>query len=192
MKRLLTTVLACLAILGTRPTYASEFDAETGLVHMGAREYDPETGRFLQEDPEYHPGQNSFMYALNNPLKYIDPLGTDVILAQQGFWNHQVVYIGDPTHGYTTFEFGPADENARLLVPYDWAGHAYWIPGNQTIKGDILKSFPQDPNQDQFSILEAKFFLNSARWKKYNLYSNNCQTFGQSLYKNLTPSMGPP
>ncbi len=159
---------------------------------MGAREYDPETGRFLQEDPEYHPGRNSYTYALNNPFKYVDPLGTDVILVQEGVWNHEIVYIGDPTHGYTTFEFGPADENARfrLLLPYDWAGYAYGSLA-KTIKGDILKQFPQDPIQDQFSILEAKFFLNSPRWKKYNLYSNDCQDFGQSLYKTLTPTMGP-
>lgn len=76
--------------MGSRSVFAREFDAETGLIHMGARDYDPETGRFLQEDPipyyyaainqfAYADGVgelgNAYQYAFNNPLKYIDPLG---------------------------------------------------------------------------------------------------------------------
>ncbi len=80
MRRLLTAALVCLSILGARPTFAREFDAETGLVHMGARDYDPGTGRFLQEDPVFgevsqpqtlHP----YAYVGNNPIIRTDPLG---------------------------------------------------------------------------------------------------------------------
>ena len=196
MKRLLTAVLACLAMLGARPTFAREFDAETGLIHMRARAYDPGTSRFLQEDPEFH-ARNTYGYALNNPLLYIDPFGTDVILVGQGYQNyyHEIVYINDPKNPgkYITFEFGPGDDShLRLLLPYDWPGHAFWIDGAQTIKGDILKRLPQDPNQDAWSIIRAKMFLNDPRWQRYNLYNNSCQDFTRDSIKHLTPTtIGP-
>ena len=55
---------------------------DTGFYYYGARYYDPETGRFLTRDPlqgERGAPQtlNRYVYCLNNPLKYIDPAGTD-------------------------------------------------------------------------------------------------------------------
>jgi pimeloyl-ACP methyl ester carboxylesterase len=52
---------------------------------MGARWYDPEIGRFTQPDsiiPNFFIPQtmNRYAYARNNPLKYIDPSGHDVII----------------------------------------------------------------------------------------------------------------
>jgi len=52
----------------------------TGLYVLGARVYDPETGRFLQPDPLVaNPADpqsfNRYSYALNNPLRWIDPSG---------------------------------------------------------------------------------------------------------------------
>ncbi|AZR73477.1 hypothetical protein BBF96_08830 [Anoxybacter fermentans] len=51
-----------------------------GLYYYGARYYDPEIGRFITED--VYPGnlinqlsQNLYIYVLQNPLKYVDPLG---------------------------------------------------------------------------------------------------------------------
>ena len=84
MKRLVATVFACLAILGSRPTFATEFDAETGLMHMGAREYDPETGRFLQEDPI--PTINQYAYARDNPILFSDPTGAYPTGAGVDWW----------------------------------------------------------------------------------------------------------
>ncbi len=91
MKRLLTVALICFSILGARPTFAREFDAETGLVHMGARDYDPDSGRFLQEDPvgigspisQYDSQRmNLYTYVANNPINRIDPLGLDYLIYQ--------------------------------------------------------------------------------------------------------------
>jgi RHS repeat-associated protein len=51
-----------------------------GLVHMGGRVYDPLVAMFTSADPltqsfEIPDSMNKFCYALNNPLKYVDPTG---------------------------------------------------------------------------------------------------------------------
>ena len=55
-------------------------DADTGLTYMQQRYYDPVAGRFLSEDPvltDANTGAsfNRYVYAANNPYKYIDPDG---------------------------------------------------------------------------------------------------------------------
>lgn len=53
-----------------------EYDAETGLYHMGARYYDPDAGRFLSEDPDgVIGGLNLYAYAAGNPILNRDPNG---------------------------------------------------------------------------------------------------------------------
>ena len=54
-----------------------EYDNETGLQYHRARYYDLDLGRWISEDPiEFNSGdENLYMYALNNPLYWIDPDG---------------------------------------------------------------------------------------------------------------------
>jgi len=51
-----------------------------------ARYYDARTGRFLQTDPKAHkyPGWSPYNYAMNNPLKYTDPDGKELIKVTRG------------------------------------------------------------------------------------------------------------
>jgi RHS repeat-associated protein len=54
-----------------------EFDEESGLFFYRARSYDAAKGRFLQRDPlEYLDGMNLYWYAKDNPVRYVDPTGT--------------------------------------------------------------------------------------------------------------------
>lgn len=51
-----------------------------GLVNMNARLYDPAVGRFLSPDPfvqapDNTQNYNRYSYCLNNPLRYVDPMG---------------------------------------------------------------------------------------------------------------------
>ncbi|MFC4312412.1 FG-GAP-like repeat-containing protein [Steroidobacter flavus] len=51
-----------------------------GLIHMNGRVYDSRVGRFMSADPFVQfpfagQGLNRYSYALNNPLRYIDPSG---------------------------------------------------------------------------------------------------------------------
>jgi len=57
-------------------------DSESGLYYLRARYYDPSIGRFITRDPR--PGmttdpqsQNRYVYVVNNPVRYIDPLGLE-------------------------------------------------------------------------------------------------------------------
>ena len=57
-----------------------ELDAEVGLYNYNARLYDPAIGIFISPDsivPDFTNPQslNRYSYALNNPLKYVDPSG---------------------------------------------------------------------------------------------------------------------
>lgn len=67
---------------GNRQWYTGKFhDEETGLTYLGARLYDPMLGRFMGIDPigftDVNPSSfNRYVYANNNPYKYIDPDGT--------------------------------------------------------------------------------------------------------------------
>lgn len=54
-------------------------DEETGLVWFGYRYYDPEIGRWLSPDPlGTTDSLNLYVYAHNNPLKYIDRFGMEI------------------------------------------------------------------------------------------------------------------
>jgi RHS repeat-associated protein len=57
-------------------------DPATGLIYMQQRYYDPYAGRFLSTDPvltdaETGSSFNRYIYANNNPFRYIDPDGRE-------------------------------------------------------------------------------------------------------------------
>ena len=56
-----------------------ELDEETGLYYYGARYMDPQNSMWLGVDPltEKYPNLTGYCYTNNNPVKYIDPTGTD-------------------------------------------------------------------------------------------------------------------
>lgn len=61
-------------------------DNDTGLTYAGARYYDPVVGRFMAIDPKgFGEGNlqsfNRYGYGNNNPYKYVDPDGRDVLIA---------------------------------------------------------------------------------------------------------------
>jgi RHS repeat-associated protein len=72
---------------GSVPRYGytgREPDA-TGLMYYRARYYDPSIARFTQRDPlGFVDGINRYAYAMNNPLRYNDPMGTSVNSVRDG------------------------------------------------------------------------------------------------------------
>ena len=71
-------------LVDDRPTQSSwstpykfngkELDEETGLYYYGARYYDPRTSVWISADPlaEKYPNVSSYVYCLDNPVKFID------------------------------------------------------------------------------------------------------------------------
>ena len=72
----------------------SGWDADLGVVRMGARDYDPAIARFFTPDPLYladparaieHPiSANLYAYGEDDPLRHVDPSGTDAV-----YYDHQ-------------------------------------------------------------------------------------------------------
>lgn len=70
-------VIAESAVGNTYGFTGRRYDSESGLWHYRNRMYSAELGRFLQRDPKgFVDGLNLYAYVKNNPLKYVDAMGT--------------------------------------------------------------------------------------------------------------------
>ena len=90
-----------------------EYDVDTGLNYAGARYQNPSLGRFISQDPVFwdfdesyltDPQQwNSYSYARNNPLVYVDTTGKEAeLVVRPVFVSKHIPLIGDKkfnTHG---------------------------------------------------------------------------------------------
>ena len=60
--------------------HGNQTDGTFPFLHVGHRYYDPASGRFLQRDPiGIEGGLNVYLYVDANPLRFVDPTGTDWI-----------------------------------------------------------------------------------------------------------------
>jgi len=82
----------------------------SNLLFAG-RYYDAATGRFLQIDPHAskYPSLSPYSYVANNPLKYIDPDGKDIVVLNDsdgahGF-GHNAVLVGNDDDGWTYYSY---------------------------------------------------------------------------------------
>jgi len=60
---------------------AKEFDEETGMYYYGARYYEPRLSLWMSCDPqqEKYPNIGSYVYCANNPVRFIDPDGRQIV-----------------------------------------------------------------------------------------------------------------
>jgi RHS repeat-associated protein len=71
---------------GIRIVPGQYFDEETNNYYNYFRDYDPTTGRYIQSDPiGLAGGLNTYVYALQNPTKNIDPDGLNTIVIPRPF-----------------------------------------------------------------------------------------------------------
>jgi RHS repeat-associated protein len=104
----------------TRRLYTGQIeDVETGLYFYNARYYDPTLARFIQADtivpnPNNPQSLNRYSYTFNNPVKYTDPSGHDVMLVS----------------GWGT--------DGEYLDPADWEAWIRYYKGWETEEGFAL------------------------------------------------------
>jgi RHS repeat-associated protein len=92
-------------------------DPETGLYQNWHRDYDPNIGRYIESDPiGLAGGIGTYVYALQNPLRFIDPLGlrTCVLVTRgpSGIANHSALFSSQGSEG-GPFLYDPAGAYAR-------------------------------------------------------------------------------
>ena len=65
---------------------AKEFDEETGMYYYGARYYEPRLGLWMSVDPmqEKYPMSTTYCFVNNNPIREIDPDGSDGYIVFNG------------------------------------------------------------------------------------------------------------
>ncbi len=58
-----------------------ELDTETGRYYYGARYYEPKVSLWIGVDPlaEKYPSMSPFVYCANNPIRFLDPDGNEIV-----------------------------------------------------------------------------------------------------------------
>lgn len=146
---------------------AREFDPETNLYSYRARYFDPTIGRFISEDPiRFRGGTNFYIYALNNPLTWVDPNGLDVTVARYTAINPRG-HVGIGVNSDTTEGFYPNRDNYEALT----GG-----PGNVHRDTKQLLDFVVIPTTlDQDAAVQR--YIDGHRRGHYSLLNNNCARF---------------
>ncbi|MEA1867816.1 MAG: RHS repeat-associated core domain-containing protein [Thermodesulfobacteriota bacterium] len=131
---------------------------DNGFYYMRARYYDPEVGRFISEDPIGFGGGyvNLYVYCLNNPILYVDPLGLEIwvmnrkahgIIGRLG-GNH--AYLWDTTAnngqgaGYGMGGSSGSGGQFTELGPGHDAGRV--VPGNEGREAEIIAYMEETKN----------------------------------------------
>lgn len=161
------------------------YDADTKLVRFGARDYDPETGRWTSKDPIGFVGgdTNLFGYTLNDPINFVDIIGTKVWKVNRTIGGIEGKSSSNPiTHTFIAV----TDASGEVIATYSYGGDkgplglAGWDP---SADGDITAAKEALANGDAFLVGEDN--LNSFVQKAfeeikdertpYALGINNCK-----------------
>lgn len=181
-----------------------ERDQETGLDYFGARYLSPAQGRFtspdrlnVTEDRLLTPSNtlNKYVYGANNPLRFVDPDGRDVVALLQpphGFMpGHFALFAHNPDTGAAAFmSFGPIDTSASgramtvLGAPMGSTAY-YGMPksADELRQSYAALSIQTTPEQAQ-EVIE---FINrfSTTENPYRLFETNCSTVCRDALKAI-------
>lgn len=123
----------------------TDFDMNMYDAHY--RNFDPQIGRFWQLDPKPSDSISLYAFALNNPIKYNDPLGDTAILginngAALGL-GHQVLIYQDKNQNWFVYSMGaaPGEKGADLVSGRSGAGEVTLLP----LTSENFKGLPEGP-----------------------------------------------
>jgi RHS repeat-associated protein len=161
--------------------YTGRENDGTGLVYYRSRYYHPLLQRFIKEDPtRFDAGLNFYSYVQNNPLKFTDPLGLDVIIRYYPTGAYGATHVGiavSPNGDDTvdTVAFGYPDSYVSdfdVLMGRDVPGAVINDAGRR--RGDTIR-IPRTPEQDR--LAQQYIAARTANPGNYNLYGRNCALF---------------
>ncbi|MYH17773.1 MAG: hypothetical protein F4132_01545 [Gemmatimonadetes bacterium] len=153
-----------------------ERDAESGLDYMLEREYAYDVGRFLRPDPmqDEYPGISPYVYAANNPLKYVDPDGR----AFETVWDVVNIGIGAASLAQNIREgsYGWAALDAVGLVVDVAAAVTPGVPGGagtliKTIRGARSVDRVDDAADAARNAIHGNSKLSTKPQHRYEIYN---------------------
>ena len=139
-----------------------EHDDVTGLTYFGARYYDPHLGRFMSVDPAgINPGNilsfNRYMYANDNPYKFVDPDGRETIFV--GGAGVDGTYIGDMTRRLA----------AAGIVDVRAASSSAASFGSTILDAGLVTKWNQDLGKSFYSRYAGRVKLSAPEGQQLNL-----------------------
>lgn len=119
------------------------YDADTKLLHIGARDYDSASGRWTTKDPIWFEGADSnlYGYVLSDPINLIDPTGFDAekphhVTVRNDVWGVNVFSEPCPC---------PLDHGVRWFKNEGWTTMV--VVGTKRVRGShwvfsVIKEIP--------------------------------------------------
>ncbi|MDQ3282356.1 MAG: RHS repeat-associated core domain-containing protein, partial [Acidobacteriota bacterium] len=209
---------------GERKQFTGHERDRGSLDYMHARYYNPYAGRFLSVDrapgkPAIPQSWNRYSYAINNPVKYVDPDGNDWTLfirdsSGGGTTNfgHVALRVHGPGYDYT-YDYGRYGATERLLwgegmlrIWNSWGkfleGQASHGRGNtltwQTSKRDDLAmighfaALAGAGRQVSSASKYSQFFVQyllSGEYGRYGILGPNCTTVSMDALSKVASAM---
>jgi RHS repeat-associated protein len=153
--------------------YTGRENDGTGLHYFRARYHHPGLQRFISEDPiRFAGGVNLYAHVLNNPLRWTDPLGLNVVLRRArccyGFDHVGILVTNEdvgpyPTVGfYPTTQHRPFDQGVVLndsarVWDWEWVGDPLIIkttPKQDQMIREFIKQRTTEPGR--YNILSGR------------------------------------
>ena len=180
---------------------SKELDEETGLYYYGARYMDPRTSVWISVDPlaEKYPSISSYVYCADNPVKFIDPDGRDLVALNApkgaGGAGHMAILIQHQDGTWGLWSKNGTNENHGSSGPNDKSPGPQKGVGNFKTPQEFLKSNLNPVNKETGKREYTEGYLiqstkkedraaekgaNVELSKKYNVLGSNCATTVQS------------
>jgi RHS repeat-associated protein len=187
-------------------TTGKERDTETNLDYFGARYFSGAQGRFTSpdklnatDDRSLVPSSfNKYAYAANNPLRFADPDGRDVVALLEpphGIMpGHFMLFADNPSNGQSAMmSFGPIDTSTGTRAiqvlggPVGSTATFAWPTSADELRQNYAAlSIQTSPEQAQDVINFINTFSTSLSTDHlYRLYNTNCTTVCRDALKAI-------
>jgi len=156
-----------------------ERDDEFGLNldYFGGRYYDWLRGQWISRDPlaEKYPSWSPYNYALNNPLKYVDRDGRDVVILNdpQGAYGfgHNAILIGNDNKGWIYYSRdGRADDGSSKYTRQEFKTFDGFTDSKLSRRYDEAVRFQTTDEQDK----AGQEYAEKAVKKEFDRTDCNC------------------